>query len=114
MWLTDTGRELKSMVVDSPVGSKLVQARITADRTALGDRMVHDVNAGTYLLSGSPARLIQRAVDKGVESCTEVRGAKISLAKSSDPKDGGNFTVAETQAGTTSLNLPTCVDWIIK
>lgn len=114
MFLSDAGRELKTMIVDAPSGKGLMQARIAATRTAIGDRMVHDVKAGTYQLIGSPARVIERSVDKGAESCTESRGTKMSVTKTGDAADQGNFSVDATKSGTTTRNLPNCADWSIK
>ena len=115
MFLSAAGRELTRMVADAPAGKGLVQARVSATRTALGDRMVHDAKAATYVLSGSPARVIERSIDNGAESCSESRGVRLTFAKTSDAKDPGiDFKADPGSAGTQTRKLQSCADWIIK
>lgn len=110
LWLSDDGRELKRMVVPRDV-----EARVSIDRTVRGAAMNYDAKAGIYTLTGSPARVIQRTVDKGVESCTESRGPSMTFTKTENAKEQGNFNVSDpVGAGTTSFNLKTCADWTIK
>lgn len=114
MWLSDDGRELKRMVVVSPPGSSGVEARVSADRTARGDRMDRDVSADTYVLTGSPARIIQRTLEDGVETCNATVGPSITFTMPGKGKGEETFEVKPGREGTTSLNLKTCADWIIK
>lgn len=114
MWLSDDGRDLKRMVVVSPPGSSGVEARVSADRTARGDRMDRDVSAATYVLTGSPAKVIQRTVENGVETCSATVGPSITFTIPDKGKGEETFEVKPGREGTTSLNLKTCADWIIK
>jgi lipopolysaccharide export system protein LptA len=110
MWLSDEGRELKRMLVN-----RNVEARVSADRTARGEQLDYDVKSGTHVLKGRPARVIQRSMDKGAESCSESRGPAMSFTKTQGDKDQGTFTVSDpVGAGTQSRNLPNCGEWIIK
>ena len=86
-----------------------------ADRTARGERMIHDAKAGTYELSGNPAKVIRRTVEKAVESCESTIGTAMTFNKAAGTKASGGFTPQDpVGAGTTSLNLKTCAEWIIK
>jgi lipopolysaccharide export system protein LptA len=108
--LADDGHELARMIVE-----KNVEARVSADRTARGSKMVHDAKAGTYDLSGDGAKVIRRTVEKGVESCEATQGSSMTFSKAAGNKQTGNFSVQDpVGAGTTSLNLKTCAEWIIK
>jgi len=109
LWLSDDGSELKRMVVD-----KNVQARVSADRTVLGDRMEQDVKSNTYVLTGNQAKVIQRTVDKGVETCSATIGSSMTFTIPDKGKGTETFEVKSGRESTTSLNLKTCADWIIK
>ncbi len=113
--LADDGRELKHMVVDSPNAKALTRVRVSADRTAIGDRLVNDVTAGTYELVGSAAKVIQRSVDGAVETCDETIGPKMTFTKTENGKNTGAFTVSEAVGlSSKQQRAKTCADWTIK
>ncbi|MBP8273467.1 MAG: hypothetical protein KAY59_03505, partial [Acidobacteria bacterium] len=108
--LSADAKQLERMVVEGNV-----EARVSADRTARGKKMVHDAKAGTYDLSGDPARVIRRTVEKAAEACEATYGPAMTFNKAPGNKNSGGFTPQDpVGAGTTSLNLKTCAEWIIK
>jgi lipopolysaccharide export system protein LptA len=114
LWLSNDDKELQRMVAEAPTAKNLMQARITEDRTAIGDRMDHVMKAGTFELKGNPARVIQRTVENGVEACTATIGKGMTFNKAGGDKGQGSFNISDTTLGSGGVNLKTCADWTIK
>jgi lipopolysaccharide export system protein LptA len=110
--LSAEGRELVKMTADGAVA-----ARVSADQTARGQHLVYEVKAGRYVLDGAPkgapARLIQKTIEHGAESCTETIGATMHFTKPGDGR-GKELTVGSPGTGTQTNSVKTCQDWIIK
>jgi lipopolysaccharide export system protein LptA len=110
--LSAEGHELVKMIAASEVA-----ARVSAEQTARGGRLDYDVKAGRYVLDGVPsgpqARLIQKKIENGAESCSETVGEKIVFTKASDGR-GKEVTIGTAGTGTHTSNVATCQDWTIK
>ena len=106
--LSAEGHELRSMIAEGSVA-----ARVAADQTARGERLDYDAKAGRYVLQGNTAKMIQKKVENGAESCTETVGLKIFYTKAAAGR-GGDATIGTPGTGTRTASVPTCQDWIIK
>jgi len=106
--LSAEGRELARMIADAAV-----VARVSAEQTARGEHLEYDVKAGTYVLDGKLARLIQKKIENAVETCTQTMGVKIMFTKAGEGR-GKEVIIGTTGTGTQTLLLQTCQDWIIK
>lgn len=106
--LSAEGRELMRMVADGSVA-----ARVSPEQTARGDHLDYDVKAGTYVLDGPPAKIIQKKIENGVERCTQTLGVKMFFTKATDER-GREVRIGTQGTGTTTSNISTCQDWTIK
>lgn len=110
LMLSADGHELKQLLASSDV-----QARVSADRTVIGARMKQDTKTGLYELSGSPAKVVLRTVDKGAESCSITVGSAMTFTKTENAKDQGTYTISDpVGAGSYSQKASNCAEWIIK
>lgn len=121
LWLSDDGQELKKMVILNDL-----QARVSAQRTVLArvdparpaqaiGRMEYDAKSGVYTITGSPAKVIERAVDKGAESCTVSQGSVLTFTKTQSGKEQGTFAWSDpVGVGSITYRATNCADWVIK
>ena len=121
LWLSDDGSELRRMLMNGDV-----QARVSPERTVLArhtatsgrnavEQMEYDAKAGTYKMIGSPTKVIERQVDKAVESCTVTLGATMSFTKSQNLKAPGSWTWSDpVGVGSSSFRAANCTEWVIK
>jgi lipopolysaccharide export system protein LptA len=106
--LSVEGHELVKMIAGGDVA-----ARVSAEQTARGERLDYDVKAGRYILDGASARLIQKKIENGSESCTETVGEKIVFTKAGEGR-GKEVTIGTPGTGTQTRSVATCQDWTIK
>lgn len=121
LWLSDDGQELKKMVLANDVQARVspartVFARVDPARPALASgRMEYDAKSGVYTITGSPAKVIERTVDKGAESCTVFQGSSMTFTKSQSGKTQGTFSWSDpVGVGSITYRAANCADWVIK
>ena len=108
LFLASEGRDLKRLLAEGAV-----QARISDSKTARGERLDYDVSAGKYVLTGSPATVIQKDITKGAATCSATNSPTLQLSKDASGKAQPD-AVDTNKSGTNMLTLKNCDTWVIK